>query len=235
MSEEKERRVRDIINAPVAIVGDSGTGKSTAIENLSQDRTLIINTEDKPLPFEEYLSFKVVKAETYKKLSTVLSQLMSESGDKYDYVVIDSFTAITEFVEKYVNVAFSGFEQWKQYNGIIWEIISKIKKLPQQTFLIALPEQKDMSFGDYKSYIRIKGKELKFGYTEAQFAIVLYTNPIYDEDTGDMIDVELIYVPNKKNTAKAPRGLFNKRPKNDMLYIHNQIERFYGRKERTSE
>lgn len=232
------------ITAPVCIVGDSGTGKSTAIEFLPTDRTLIINTEDKPLPFESYKSFKVVRATTYKKLMQVLMQLSQEEievktedgvkkveggAKKYDFVVVDSFTAIAEFIERYVTHQFSGFEQWKQYNLILSEIVNKFKALPQQGFMVALPEQKDMSFGETKSYIRVKGKELKFGWVEAQFAIVLYTSPVYDEESGDMENVELEYKPNKRNTAKAPRNLFLEKPTNDMMAIYKAIEKFYGK------
>ena len=100
--------------------------------------------------------------------------------------------------------------------------------------MIALPEQKDMSFGETKSYVRVKGKELKFGWVESQFAIVLYTNPIYDEESGEMTDVEMMFRPNKRNTAKAPQGLFTNRPKNDMLFIDKRIQDFYKPKERAT-
>ena len=223
------------ITAPVLFVGDSGEGKSTAIETLPFETTLVINTEDKPLPFEGYASFKVVRATTYKKISDILSQLSDvEKGSKYEYVVVDSFTAIAEFIERYVTHMFNGFEQWKQYNLILSEIVNKLKALPQQVFMIALPEQKDMSFGETKSYVRVKGKELKFGWVESQFAIVLYTNPIYDEESGEMTDVEMMFRPNKRNTAKAPQGLFTNRPKNDMLFIDKRIQDFYKPKERAT-
>lgn len=229
------------ITAPVCIVGDSGTGKSTSIEGLPEERTLVINTEDKPLPFESYKSYKVSSATNYKKLMDVLSQLSKEEiikSDgtkvdggkvKYDFVVIDSFTAIAEFIERYVTHQFNGFEQWKQYNLILSDIVNKLKALPQQVFMIALPEQKDMSFGETKNYIRVKGKELKYGWVEAQFSIVLYTDPVYGEESGEMDDVRLSYKPNKRNTAKAPVNLFNEKPKNNMMEIYNRIKDFYGK------
>lgn len=224
------------IKAPVLMVGDSGEGKSTAIETLPSDTTLVINTEDKPLPFEEYSSYKVVNATNYKKLMSTLDQLKDpEKGSKYDYVVIDSFTAIAEFIERYVTHMFNGFEQWKQYNLILSEIVNRVKALPQQTFMIALPEQKDMSFGETKNYVRVKGKELKYGWVESQFSIVLFTQPEYDEESGEMVDVKLTYIPNKKNTCKAPRGLFKEKPSNDMLFIYQKIKEFYGRKKGTAE
>lgn len=40
--------------------------------------------------------------------------------------------------------------------------------------------------------LELKEKELKYGWVDAQFAIVLYTNPIYDEESGEMTDVEMV-------------------------------------------
>ena len=36
----------------VAIVGNSGTGKSTSLRNLNPEETFIISTTGKPLPFK---------------------------------------------------------------------------------------------------------------------------------------------------------------------------------------
>jgi len=43
-----------------------------------------------------------------------------------------------------------------------------------------------------------------------------------------MDDVEMIYKPNRNNTAKTPVGLFTERPKNDMLEIAKKIKEFYN-------
>ena len=47
-----------------------------------------------------------------------------------------------------------------------------------------------------------------------------------------MTDVEMLYKPNKNNTAKAPIGLFKSRPKNDALFIAKAIHEFYGREKK---
>ena len=36
------------------LVGKSGTGKSTSLRNLNPDETLIINTDQKALPFKNF-------------------------------------------------------------------------------------------------------------------------------------------------------------------------------------
>jgi len=210
----------------VLICGESGTGKSSMFETLPPERTLILNTELKPLPMRNFNQFKNVMADTYKKLDSAISQL--QKTDKYDYVVLDSFTSLTEIVNKYASTAFNGFEVWAQYNQMIVDTIWKLKKLPQQTFIIALPEQKALEFGETKAYARVKGKELKYGYLEKEVAVVLFTNPIYDDDTGEMEDVIMQYKSNKKNTAKSPRGLFEGVVKNDALFIAEKIDEYYN-------
>lgn len=212
---------------PVLIVGESGTGKSTSIRTLPPETTVVLNTEIKALPMRNHNSYKVVDINTYKMLDNALRYYASEKGGKYKYLVLDSFTSMTEIIDKYTSAVFQGFEQWKQYNLLIYDIINRIKQLKQQVFVMGIPEQKSEAFNEVKKYIRVKGNELKYGNIEKEFSIVLYTNPIYDEDSGEMEDVEMLYRPNRKNSAKAPVGLFTTRPKNDAVFIANAIAKFY--------
>ena len=232
---------------PVLVIGESGEGKSSMFGQVKDDngniiinglpptRTCILNTENKSLPFDNFKDFHNKVMDTFKKLDGTLDVLMTPAGiEKYDYVVLDSFTSMTEIVERLAEYKFQGFDQWKNYNSMIRDTIVKIKKLPQQVFVIAIPEQKDIGFNQVKSYARVKGKELKYGHLEKEFAVVLYTNVLYDDDSGEMDNVELMYRPNKNNTAKAPVGLFKSRPKNDALIVAKALEEFYGTKEETT-
>jgi len=212
---------------PVLFVGLSGTGKSTAIETLPPARTLIINTENKMMPFRSHKDFTVMDIRGYTALMDVLRQLMSPEGSEaFDYVVLDSFTSLTEIIEGWANAAFSGFSQWKEYNGALQSVIKVMKQLPQQVFVIGIPEREDVEFGSAKMYLRVKGKELKY-QIEKEFSVVMFTNPLYDEESGEMTDVEMMYKPNRLNTSKSPQGMFNERPKNDMLAIANTIKGYY--------
>ncbi|RLA59452.1 MAG: hypothetical protein DRQ78_10580, partial [Epsilonproteobacteria bacterium] len=212
---------------PVLVVGESGTGKSTMIRTLPPKKTVILNTEIKAMPFKNHDDFKVVDINTYKTLDAALRYYLSDKGDKFDYLVLDSFTSMTEIIDKYTSAVYQGFDQWKNYNLLIYDMINRIKQLKQQVFVMGIPEQKAEGFNEIKKYIRIKGKELKYGDIEKEFTIVLYTNPIYDEDTGEMENVEMLFKPDKRNTAKAPMGMFNNRPKNSALEVSNIINNFY--------
>ena len=212
----------------VLIIGDSGTGKSSMLETLPPERTVILNTENKPLPIRNFNKFKNINITSYKALEATIAKLMKpESKEKYDYVVLDSFTSVFEIINAYASKVFTGYEVWGQYNEMIVKTIWDLKKLDMQVFGIALPEQKAEQFGETKSYARIKGKELKYGFLEKEVAMVLFTHPIYDEDSGEMTDVKLDYVPNKFNSAKAPRGLFTEKPANDALFVAEAIKKYY--------
>jgi GTPase SAR1 family protein len=214
---------------PVLIVGDSGTGKSTSVAKLPPSETVILNTEIKALPIQNHDDFKVVDINTYKTLDAALRYYASEKGDKYKYLVLDSFTSMTEIIDRYTNAIYQGYDVWKNYNLLIYDIINRLKQMKQQVFVMGIPEQKAEGFNDFKKFLKVKGNELKYGAIEKEFAIVLYTSPIYDEESGEMEDVEFVYRPNKKNTAKAPMGLFNERPKNDLKFVSDRINEFYAK------
>ena len=226
MSKDKINYYKSV---PVLVVGESGTGKSTAVRTLPPEKTVVLNTELKAMPMQNHDEFKVVDINTYKVLDSALRYYASDKGDKYDYIILDSFTSMTEIIDRYTSAVYSGFDQWKNYNLLIYDVINRIKLLKQQVFVLGIPEQKEESFNEIKKYIRVKGKELKYGNIEKEFTIVLYTSPVYDEESGEMEDVEFIYKPNKRNSAKAPMGIFDTRPKNDAMYVSQRINEFYAK------
>lgn len=216
---------------PVLIVGPSGSGKSSTFRNLDPKKTVIVNTERKPLPFQEFNKFKNVNISKYKDFVQLMSELSKKT--EYEIVVIDSFTSLTEIIEKYCNSVYSGFEQWKQYNEAIQNALWSIKDLPQQVFITGIPEYTETSPGEQKGYIRVKGKEHKYGGTEKEFAIVLWTKMIEDEE-GEIEDFQLSYKPSKRNTAKAPNGMFEGELPNDARIVMEAIDKFYGNKTTTT-
>lgn len=245
-----------IQNVPILLVGETGDGKTSTFGEildeggkvisvgLKPEKTLFINTENKPLPFSNQGQFANKIITNYKTLNDLLDLLiksgegtlvdtkeakLSQLNYKYDNVVLDSFTSMTEHIHKYVNFQYAGYEVWNQYNMLIMDLINKLKKLKQQVFVLAIPEQKEMAFNQVKSFARVKGKELKYGNIEKEFTIVLFTNPVYNDESGEVEKVELIYKPNRLNTAKSPIGIFKRRPPNDASVIVQALKDFYGR------
>ena len=213
------------MNVPILIVGESGSGKSSSFRNLPPEETVILNTERKAMPFKGFSQFKNIDVSSVKKFNQVLGELAKD--DKYKYVVIDSLTSYTEIVNKYTEITFKGFEIWKQYNSHIYDALQAVKALPQQVFITAIPEYLEKSLGDLKGYARVKGKELKYGAIEKEFAIVLWTHLVEDED-GMVIDYQFSYTPNRHNSAKSPNEMFDGELKNDCLVVSKFKDEYYA-------
>ena len=68
----------------VLIYGPSGTGKSTAIENLPKNKSLLINVIGKPLPFRDKFPHTWVSDDINKIIAA-----MNKTPDDIDKIVID--------------------------------------------------------------------------------------------------------------------------------------------------
>ncbi len=212
------------MNVPVLLCGASGSGKSSTFRNLDPETTLVVNTERKPLPFKSFNKFKNVNISNYRDYAQLMIELKEDT--KYKVVIIDSFTSLTEIVGRYTDSVFQGFEQWKQYNQIVQDALWAVKDLPQQVFMTGIPEYMETSPGEVKGYIRVKGKEHKYGGVEKEYAIVLWTDMLEDKE-GMVTDYNLIYTPNRHNSAKAPAEMFEGPLANDASVIIEKINEYY--------
>jgi len=73
----------------VFVVGKSGTGKSTSLRNLNPDETVIINTDQKALPFKQFnLKYNEEKgnycktSDVHEVIATLKNVLKSPSVNK---------------------------------------------------------------------------------------------------------------------------------------------------------
>lgn len=212
------------INVPTLIVGDSGSGKSSAFRNLPPDKTVIVNTERKPLPFKGFGKFKNVNISRYKDFQQLIKELKTK--EEYEFVVIDSLTSLLEIVNKYCETVFSGYTIWSEYNNTVYNILQDIKDLPQQVFITGIPEyDKDPDMP--KKYVKTKGSEYKYSI-EKEFAIVLHTH-LMDDEEGNITAYQFDTKPSKATSAKSPDGMFEERfIPNDVMLVAEAINEYYG-------
>ena len=217
--------MKNKIVVPSLIVGMSGSGKSSTFRNLPAEKTVIVNTERKPLPFKGFSKFKNININKYKEYTQLIKEL-KEAGGKYEYVVIDSLTSLLEICNKYCETVYSGFNIWSEYNSMVYNVLQDIKDLPQQTFVVGIPEFIETAPGEVKAVVKTKGKEWK-GALEKEFAIVLHTHLNDDEEgniTGYMLDTK----PSKSTSAKSPDGMFSERYiPNDASEVVKAINEYY--------
>ena len=115
----------------IAIVGESGTGKSTSLRNLNPEETFIISATGKPLPFrgwkKNYIPlakdkesgkwvgnyFVSSKWDTIIKILTIINKQLPQIKQ----VIIDDFQYVLsyEFVDRATEVGYTKFSELAQH------------------------------------------------------------------------------------------------------------------------
>ncbi len=215
------------INVPMLVIGPSGSGKSSSLRNLPPKKTVILNTERRPLPFRKFTQFKNININKYKDLKAKLKLLAGKEGEAYDYVVIDSMTSLLEIINKYSETVFSGYSIWSEYNSMVYDILQEIKELPQQVIATGIPEYLELEPGENKAFLKTKGKEWKYSL-EKEFSIVLHTH-MTDDDEGNITAYQFDTKPSKHTSAKTPDDMIKDRfIDNDIMLVDDAKNEYYA-------
>jgi uridine kinase len=92
----------------IAIVGHSGSGKSTALRNLDPKTTYILDLERKGFPFRNASRFNIIPVENANAFPRLLDKVLKE--DDCEVVVVESFTKYVEQVNTLAVNSFKGYD-----------------------------------------------------------------------------------------------------------------------------
>ena len=203
----------------IAIVGESGTGKSTSLRNLNPEETFIISTTGKPLPFrawkKKYIPIKIegknVSGNYYvsSKWDQILKilQIIDKMMPQIKQVIIDDFQYVLsyEFVDRATEVGYTKFSEIAQH---AMEILRYSEKMREDCKMIFLTHSEDV--GDNvnpKFVIKTVGKLLSEKVTlEGLFTYIFFTK-VSEGDSGKM-EYKLITNNDGTCVAKTSFGMF---------------------------
>ena len=211
----------------VAIVGRSGTGKTSSLEQLPEDKTLILNVENKRLPFKTKFKHEY-RIKDYRKLIGDNNDGMLVSGiksDKFEYIVIDSFTTWAEMVLDFAKKYETGYDIYNRYNDEVSKLMNVIKFQESKIiFVLGIPENVEGMDGLIEKRLKVAGKQWE-GSIEKEFPIVFYTSTRKDEEKMNyFFETQTDGV----TSAKSPRGMFdNELIPNDLNQVANTIKGYY--------
>lgn len=207
----------------ILVVGASGTGKSTSLRNLDPATTIILNTEQKQLPFKTASKFKrqamISELDAFEKYF--------KDGIKKEDVkvlVIESFTALCEMIMVKARKLYTGFDVFNFYNDKVMEILRLSKTATCYVVFISHNQTESNDTGVTWQYCKVEGQKLK-GTIEKEFVITLFTVPRYD-DKGN-ISYEFVTGADPTRSSKAPMEMLPARMPNDLAEVIRLSEEYY--------
>lgn len=203
----------------IAIVGESGTGKSTSLRNLNPETTFIISTTGKPLPFrawkKKYMPIKIegknVSGNYYvsSKWDQILKilQIIDKMMPHIKQVIIDDFQYVLsyEFVDRATEVGYTKFSELAQH---AMEILRYSEKMREDCKMIFLTHSENVGDNVNPKYvIKTVGKLLSEKVTlEGLFTYIFFTK-VNEGDSGRM-EYKLITNNDGSCVAKTSLGMF---------------------------
>jgi len=208
----------------VIILGQSGRGKSTSIRNLPVENTVILNTEQKPLPFKGSSKFKHnYKIGNPDHLVTGINKFKDD--DSVDVVVIDSFSAWTDLLMEKARNEYKNFDIFNYYNKTIYKLFKTIKDFKKIVILIAHDEVVQTADGETIKSVKVKGKEWE-GVIEKEAIVVLYARMIKDKEGKNQYFFET--QTDGVTSAKSPMDMFEQTLiPNDLNLVIKGIKEYY--------
>lgn len=226
----------------ILVIGESGTGKTTSLETLPPEETVIFLVEKTDLPFKGWKkkytpltkegkgNLVTLKGKEPGKIAETITatlDFISNNMQHIKYVIIDDFiyTMVNEFMSRTEEKSFDKFTQMalKAYN-----VANKTKSLRDDLNVAILTHSEEYmdASGVRKQKIKTLGKLLDNNVNlEGMFNVVLYTS-VESSAEGNKYH---FLTQNQHNTGKTPKGMFEdlKIP-NDLKLVFDTINSYYN-------
>lgn len=225
-SEKKESRS---FYCKVAIVGQSGTGKSYLSKTADPLTTGYINVERKPLPYRQQTTYKFLGQ---PKNWAGFKKNLEDYGNNPEVktIIIDSQTMAFNVLIREMGNNFTGFDVYKNYNRQVYEYLELMKNIQKDIIVISHDELVKLNEGDKVQRMATHGKEFE-GKIEQHYSVVLYTGTRIKDNKPQYF----LRTFEEDTSTKVPEGMFSadgygETPleiPNDAKFIFDSVEKYY--------
>lgn len=227
----------------IAIVGSSGSGKSTSmfpnseagIKGLNPKETIFINVASKPLPargISKHYDFnkKISEGGNYiatdnAKVINMILTLVDEQRTEIKNVVIDDLGLMMS-LEAMSQAQVKGFDKFVTMASNIFSIINKARQCRENLNIFCTFHQEKGDDGLNK--IRTLGKMLDSQvYLDSLFTFILYSQTLVNQKTSE-VEYKFQTKSDGTSTCKSPVGCFTEMYiPNDAGFVAESINKYY--------
>lgn len=202
----------------IGIMGESGSGKTTAMRNLPPDKTVYIDADRKGLSWKGWKSQYNSEQKNYFRIddpSRVLECLkwVQESALQCEYIVIDTINGIM-VGDEMRRMKEKNYDKWVELAQSIWSILDYANNMDDEYTVIVIAHSE--TFIDDNGYvftrIRTSGRKLSKIVLESKMTTVLLAKA----KNGNYV----FETKANSSTAKSPMGAFDKAEiENDIMLV----------------
>lgn len=209
----------------ICIMGESGSGKTTAMRNLPPKETFYIDCDGKGLPWRGWRKQYSKENKNYylsdepAKVANALEKIDKEQT-RFKYVVVDTLNGIMVGDEMRRSKE-KGYDKWVDLAASVFDIVNNANKLRDDLTVIFLAHSQTEHDESGYMFTRIKtsGKKLDKICLESKLTSVLLAKCV----DGKYI----LETHNNNSTAKTPMGAFDTDTiENDVMLVIKALEEF---------
>jgi hypothetical protein len=210
----------------ICIMGESGSGKTTAMRTLNPDETYYIDCDGKGLSWKGWRSQYNAEKKNYlvtDQQNTILTVMRGIDAKRPNIknIVIDTINSVM-IADERRRQAEKNYDKWADLAWAVYDIVTMSSKLREDLTVIVLAHTQtevDDTTGERFTRILTNGKKLNKIGLEKYFTTVLLTKKTAD---GFVFETTA-----NKSTAKTPMGAFESdEVPNDMQSVLDALAEF---------
>lgn len=208
----------------ICVMGESGSGKTTAMRTLDSATTYYIDCDGKGLSWKGWRGQYSEANKNYfscrdiPKIERILCKI-SEKRPEIKTVVIDTLN--TCMVDKEVKgMKENGFGKWIDLTQFVWDMVETAGRQREDLTVVFVMHSETVrdDYGYVFTHIRTNGRKLEKLVLESLFSTVLLAKRT--EDGRNIFETQA-----KNSTAKSPMGAFESfEVENDMRRVLDALE-----------
>ena len=202
----------------ICVMGESGSGKTTAMRTLDPKSTYYVDVDGKGLTWKGWKDQYSPKSKNYSKVSDIpkISTLLANINDHGEHiktVVIDTLN--TAMVDKEVrSMSEKGYDKWVDLAQYVWTLIKDAAELRDDLTIVFVMHSETVrdDSGNIFTHVRTNGRKLEKLVLESLFNVVLLAKRT---DDGHYV----FETASNHSTSKAPMGALEQEVPNDMAAV----------------